>query len=66
MLIMDGLEASERILATYQVCIVMLTAFSDEEHIERALEIGTFGYVVKPITVETLMPHLQAAFRKFH
>src|SRR5690242_14654533 len=31
--IMDGLEASERILAEYPVCIVMLTAFSDEEYV---------------------------------
>lgn len=63
--VMDGLEASERILAEYRVCIVMLTAFSDEEYQKRAEELGTCGYVVKPIMVETLMPQLKDAFHKF-
>ena len=63
--VMDGLEASELILAQWRVCIVMLTAFSEEELITRAKEIGTCGYVLKPVTVETLMPQLQAAFQLF-
>ena len=63
--VMDGLEASEHILAKYRVCIVLLTAFSDEEYMERAKEIGICGYVLKPITGETLIPQLQTAFEKF-
>lgn len=64
--IMDGLEASERILAQTRVCIVMLTAFSGEEYQQRAQAIGTCGYVLKPVTVETLVPEIEAAFLKFH
>jgi response regulator NasT len=64
--VMDGLEASERILAEYRVCIVMLTAFSEEEYQQRAQELGTCGYVLKPITAETLLPELEAAYDKFH
>lgn len=64
--IMDGLEASRRILAEYQVCIVMLTAFSEKEYQKKAQEIGTCGYVIKPITSETLMPQIEAAYRKHH
>ena len=63
---MNGLEASERILEKYHVCIILLTAFSDEEYMERAREIGTCGYVLKPITMETLIPKMKAAFRQFH
>jgi response regulator NasT len=63
--LMDGLEASERILASYPVCIVMLTAFSDPDCVDRAKRIGTCGYVLKPFTVETLVPQLKAAFQKF-
>ena len=63
--LMDGLEASERILASYPVCIVMLTAFSDAECIDRARRIGTSGYVLKPFTVETVVPQLRAAFQRF-
>ncbi len=64
--VMDGLEATERILAEYRVCIVMLTAFSDEEYRKRAEALETCGYVLKPVTAETLMPQLKAAFEKFH
>lgn len=63
--VMDGLEASERILAQLSVCIVMLTAFSDEEYQQRAETLGTCGYVLKPVTVETLIPELEAAYQKF-
>jgi len=64
--VMDGLEATERILAEYRVCIVMLTAFSDEAYRQQATELGACAYVLKPVTVETLMPQLKAAYHKFH
>lgn len=64
--VMDGLEAAERILAQFRVCIVMLTAFSEEAYRQRAEELGTCGYIVKPITSNTLLPLLEAALRKFH
>ncbi len=63
--VMDGLEATERILAEYQVCIILLTAFSDEQPRRRAVELGVCGYVLKPVTVETLIPQLRAAYRKY-
>ena len=64
--VMDGLEATERILAEYRVCIVILTAFSDEESQQRALELGACAYVLKPVTAETLIPQLKAAYHNFH
>lgn len=63
--VMDGLEAARRILETYSVCIVMLTAFSTEEYQQQARDIGTYGYVLKPITSTTLLPQLDAALQKF-
>ena len=44
----------------------MLTAFSDEAYRQRAAEAGACGYVLKPITSETLMPQLKAAYHSFH
>jgi two-component system, response regulator PdtaR len=64
--IMDGIEAAERILAEYRVCIVMLTAFSDEAYRQRAAGAGACAYIVKPVTVETLVPQLKAAYQKYH
>ena len=63
--VMDGLEATERILAECSACIVMLTAFSDAEYRTRAQALGASGYILKPITSETLMPELEAAFQRY-
>ncbi len=62
---LNGLEASERILQQYPVCIVILSAFSDVEYYQKADTIGTSGYIVKPISAETLVPQLLFAYRKF-
>jgi two-component system, response regulator PdtaR len=64
--IMDGLEASRRILENRRICIVMLTAFSEEEYQRKAQEIGTCGYVLKPVTSETLIPQIATALRQFN
>ena len=62
----DGLEAARRILLEYHVCIVMVTAFSDEEYRTRAEDLNAYGYVVKPVIAESLIPQLEEALRKFH
>ena len=64
--IMDGLEAAERILAQQRVCIILLTAFSEEEYRQRAERLGACGYVLKPFTAETLMPEIESAYHGFH
>ena len=60
-----SIDAARRILETYRVCIVMLTAFSTEEYQQQAREIGTCGYVLKPITSATLLPQLETAYQAF-
>lgn len=62
---MDGLKAAREILAEYSVCIVMLTAFSDETYQQEAREIGASGYLVKPISRDLLLPALQKALAAF-
>ncbi|MCW3051209.1 MAG: Hpt sensor hybrid histidine kinase [Chthonomonadales bacterium] len=61
----DGLEGARRILAQYQVCIVMLTAYAVEEYRERAREIGACGYLLKPVIAETLLDLLEQAYNGF-
>jgi len=62
----DGLEAAHRILAVYSVCIVMLTAFAEQEYKDQARHIGACGYVVNPIDEYTLVPQLEAACKMWH
>ncbi len=63
--VMDGLEASRRILETTAVCIVLLTAYSDAEYQQQALNYGVSDYIVKPITSDLLLPLLLEAYRRF-
>ena len=63
--VMDGMEASKRILKELPVCIVMLTAFSDQEYRDRAYRLGVSGYVIKPITSDLLLPIIVQAYDVF-
>ncbi|MCI7304715.1 MULTISPECIES: ANTAR domain-containing response regulator [Trueperella] len=62
--VMDGLTAAEKILSEQQVAIVMLTAFSQRELVERARDAGAMAYVVKPFTPEHLIPAVEIAISR--
>lgn len=63
--IMDGLEATEQILANYPVCVVMLTAFADAASQQRAQEFGSTGYLIKPVNSDVLLTALEQAYLRF-
>jgi AmiR/NasT family two-component response regulator len=58
---LDGIEAARRILDERPIPIVMLTAYSQEELVSRAVEAGVFGYLVKPFRESDLLPAIRAA-----
>jgi AmiR/NasT family two-component response regulator len=58
---LDGVEAARRILAERPVPIVMLTAFGQDDLLGRAVEIGVFGYLVKPFREQDLIPAIRTA-----
>jgi len=62
--VLDGLEATRRILQTYPVCIIVLTAFP-VEHETQALEIGACGYIPKPITRDILLPKVEELYTTY-
>jgi response regulator NasT len=64
--IMNGLDAAEQILQSLDTCIVMLTAYSDDDNLQRANSIGTGGFLIKPITAGILLPQLAAAYATYH
>lgn len=57
---MDGIEAAEKI-APLNIPIVLLTAFSQKELVERASEAGAMAYVVKPFSPNDLLPAIEIA-----
>lgn len=58
---MDGITAAERILQDRRCAVVMLTAFSQGELVERARDAGAMAYVVKPFTPAELIPAVEIA-----
>lgn len=61
--VFDGLAAAETICREDLAgCVVMLTAFSDEEIVTRAVEAGVTGYLVKPIDRSKLLPTIEVAY----
>ena len=63
--ILDGIEATRQIMASYPVCILMVTAYANEGNQEKARLAGASGYLVKPITSEVLLVALQDALQAF-
>lgn len=58
----DGLEAAKNILEQNLAgCVVMLTAYSDKDLIERAAQVGVTGYLVKPVDQKRLLPTIEIA-----
>lgn len=61
---LDGIAASEKIMKEAPCAIVMLTAFSDKELIERAKDAGTMAYLVKPFDPKDLLPAVEVALSR--
>ncbi|MGX7148572.1 ANTAR domain-containing response regulator [Enterococcus ureasiticus] len=60
--LLDGLKASKKILAEkYAKAIILLTAYSDKENIEKAKKYGISGYLIKPIMEKSLTPMVEVA-----
>jgi response regulator NasT len=61
---MDGIEAAARILADQSTCVIMLTAYNIEDYKKRCSLIGAAGYVLKPVTYESLIPEMETAYSR--
>ena len=58
---LDGITAAAQIAEANLAPVVLLTAFSDEQLVERAREAGVMAYVVKPFGVDDLRPAIAVA-----
>jgi len=59
---MDGITAAEQIILLAPV--LMLTAFSQRELVERARDAGVMAYVVKPFSINDLVPAIEIAISR--
>lgn len=62
---LDGIAAAERIASQRIAPVVMLTAFSQRDLVERARDAGAMAYLVKPFGKSDLVPAIEMAVSRF-
>jgi response regulator NasT len=63
--VLDGLAAAEQIAAARIAPVIVLTAFSQRELVERARDAGAMAYLVKPFSKHDLVPAIEVAVGRF-
>jgi two-component system, response regulator PdtaR len=63
--VLDGITAAERIAAARIAPVVILTAFSQRDLVERARDAGAMAYLVKPFTKADLLPAIEIAVSRY-
>ncbi|KOU08908.1 transcriptional regulator [Streptomyces sp. NRRL F-5755] len=63
--ILDGISAAERIAGESIAPVLMLTAFSQRELVERARDAGAMAYLVKPFSKSDVVPAIEMAVSRF-
>jgi len=63
--VLDGISAAQRIASARIAPVVMVTAYSQREQVERARDAGAMAYAVKPFTIADLVPAIEIARSRF-
>ena len=63
--VLDGIAAAERIATQRIAPVVILTAFSQRDLVERARDAGAMAYLVKPFNKSDLVPAIEMAVSRF-
>jgi response regulator NasT len=63
--VLDGISAAEQIAEDKLAPVLMLTAFSQRELVERARDAGAMAYLVKPFSKSDLVPAIEMAVSRF-
>jgi CheY-like chemotaxis protein len=61
---MDGVQAIEEIRKRFDIPVIYLTAYSDDEVLERAKLTQPYGYIVKPFKANDLRTNIEIALYK--
>jgi response regulator NasT len=62
---LDGISAAEQITGKQLAPVIILTAFSQRDLVQRASEAGAMAYLIKPFTKADLVPAIEVAASRF-
>jgi len=63
--VLDGISAAERITTDHLAPVLMLTAFSQKDLVDRARDAGAMAYLVKPFQKADLVPAIEMAVSRY-
>ena len=63
--VMDGIEAAERITQARPIPIILVTAYSEAQLVERAARANISAYLMKPVAEDDLLPAITLALARF-
>jgi len=63
--VMDGIEAAERITQAQPIPIILVTAYSEAQLVERAARANISAYLMKPVAEDDLLPAITLALARF-
>jgi len=61
---MDGIETARRLQGLTDTPFLMLSAYGDEDLVEKATVLGALGYLIKPIDIEQIVPAIETALKR--
>src|SRR5207302_11237777 len=62
---LDGISAAETLAQEQLTPVLLLTAYSDREFVDRAVDAGVMGYLVKPFLEAQLKPAIEVALERW-
>ncbi len=62
---MDGLAAAGVLFCQMNIPVVIISAYSDADYLDIATRVGVFGYMLKPVTRETLRVNIAVAWARY-
>ena len=62
---MDGIQLARKILQSYKLPIVFISAYSDDETLDEVLELSPYGFITKPFSSKEIHVSLQIAYKRF-
>lgn len=62
---LDGVEAARQIGFHHEAPVVLLTSYSQQDLIDKARDSGVYGYLIKPVREEQLVPTLEMALGRY-
>lgn len=60
----DGIDAARTIMGRFQIPVIFLTAYSDDQTVDRAKAVGSYGFLIKPVQKEELKASIAVALAK--